>query len=147
MNRLDYIEELGTEIFQANMLIHSKLINFQTMAKVCDLPPSHIKMLFFLKKSGEKTMGDLAKLMEVSKPNVTPIVDRLMADGLVARKEGEKDRRKLLVFITKEGEAFIHELHEKAKVQMGLVLEVLSKEDLQKLYEAAVNLTEILRKL
>ena len=147
MNRLDYIEELGTEIFQANMLIHSKLINFQTMAKVYDLPPSHIKMLFFLKKSGEKTMGDLAKLMEVSKPNVTPIVDRLMADGLVARKEGEKDRRKLLVFITKEGEAFIHELHEKAKAQMGLVLEILSKEDLQKLHEAALNLTEILRKL
>ena len=129
------------------MLMHSKLMNFQNMAKISEFPPSHIKVLFFLKKMGEKTMSELAKIMEVSKPNLTPIVDRLLEEKLIARKEAQKDRRKLVVEITEDGETFIHMLHEKAKEKLGERLAEMSEEDLLKLHEATKTLQDVLKKL
>lgn len=147
MNRQEIICETGEYIFNVNMLMHSKLMNFHNMAKISDLPPSHIKVLFFLKKMGEKTMSELAKIMEISKPNLTPIVDRLLEEQLIVRKEGHKDRRKLVVEITEQGEAFIHMLHEQAKEKLGEKLAEMDEEDLLKLHEATRTLTELLKKL
>ena len=147
MDRQEIICETGEYIFHVNMLMHSKLMNFQNMAKISELPPSHIKVLFFLKKMGEKTMSELAKIMEVSKPNLTPIVDRLLEEKLIARKEAQKDKRKLVVEITRDGETFIHMLHEKAKEKLGERLAEMSEEDLLKLHEATKTLQDVLKKL
>ncbi len=85
--------------------------------------------------------------MEVSKPNLTPIVDRLLEEKLIARKEAQKDRRKLVVEITEDGETFIHMLHEKAKEKLGERLSEMSEDDLLKLHEATKTLQDVLKKL
>lgn len=147
MDRQEIICETGEYIFSVNMLMHSSLMNFQNMAKICDLPPSHIKVIFFVKKLGARSMSELAKAMEISKPNLTPIVDRLLEEKLIARKEGLKDRRKLVVEITEQGEEFIRMLHEQARDRLGERLAEMEEEDLLKLHDATKTLTELLRKI
>lgn len=49
------------------------------------------------------TLGDLAKCLMVSPGNVTPIIERLVADRLVARSISEFDRRVQIVCLTEEG--------------------------------------------
>jgi DNA-binding MarR family transcriptional regulator len=52
-------------------------------------------------------MSELSRFLLVSNGNVTGIVDRLVADGLVARAERDGDRRASIVRITEAGrEAF-----------------------------------------
>jgi DNA-binding MarR family transcriptional regulator len=51
------------------------------------------------------TMTELSRMLIVSNGNVTGIVDRLVADKLVARKPSPDDRRSFLVRLTPKGEA------------------------------------------
>ncbi|KAA1054938.1 MarR family transcriptional regulator [Azospirillum brasilense] len=51
------------------------------------------------------TMGELSKRMMVTNGNVTGIVERLSADGLVTRAAASNDRRMQFVRITPEGSA------------------------------------------
>jgi DNA-binding MarR family transcriptional regulator len=48
-------------------------------------------------------MGELSRRLMVSNGNVTGVVDRLVAEGLVARAPSPHDRRSALVRLTPEG--------------------------------------------
>lgn len=49
-------------------------------------------------------MSDLSSVLKVSNGNVTGIVDRLVADGLVERLAVKGDRRAMTVRLTKQGQ-------------------------------------------
>src|SRR5690606_15999034 len=51
------------------------------------------------------TLGDLSRRMMVSAGNVTGLVDRLVADGLIGRQPVAGDRRAARVFLTAAGRA------------------------------------------
>jgi len=106
-----------------------------------------MRVLFMLKKYKEKTMSDMAGEMEISRPNLTPIIDRLITEGYAERKEGQKDRRKLLISLTEKGWGYLGELEDKVKEQTRQKLENLTEEDLDVLNEASTKILEILKKL
>lgn len=58
------------------------------------------------------TMGELSKWLMVSNGNVTGVVGRLVADGLVERRAGVKDRRVQHVKLTTEGERVFRKMAE-----------------------------------
>jgi DNA-binding MarR family transcriptional regulator len=49
------------------------------------------------------TLGELSRRMMVTNGNVTGLVERLVAQGLVARRPAPQDRRSQLVSLTAEG--------------------------------------------
>jgi DNA-binding MarR family transcriptional regulator len=104
-------------------------------------------VLFILKRFKEKTMSDIARFMSVSKPNLTPIIDRLILDGYVERKPGSKDRRKLLISLTDEGLKYLEQVESKIKGYTASKLEGLSLQDLHELNESSKKIIEILKKL
>ena len=57
-------------------------------------------------------MSELSGVLRVSNGNVTGIVDRLVADGLIMRVPVEGDRRSMIVRLTKKGRAHFSELAE-----------------------------------
>ena len=50
--------------------------------------------------------GALAEYLMVSKQNLDGVLSRLEREGLVERRQGEKDRRSKLVFLTPKGREF-----------------------------------------
>src|SRR5512143_1820279 len=60
--------------------------------KGLNLTVPQLRSLFFISSSGNTSPGRLAASLGVTPPNVTGIVDRLVEQGLVARKESEQDR-------------------------------------------------------
>ena len=52
------------------------------------------------------TLGELSQRMMVSNGNVTGLVDRLVEQGLVARRPAPNDRRAQLVSLTAQGRRF-----------------------------------------
>ncbi|MGH6893085.1 MAG: MarR family winged helix-turn-helix transcriptional regulator [Dongiaceae bacterium] len=67
-------------------------------------------------------MSELSGVLRVSNGNVTGIVDRLVADGLIVRVPVEGDRRAMIVRLTAKGRTHFSEL---AKVHEGWVNELL----------------------
>jgi DNA-binding MarR family transcriptional regulator len=55
-------------------------------------------------------MSDLSGVLRVSNGNVTGIIDRLVADGLVERRPMANDRRAMLVALTPEGISLFDEM-------------------------------------
>ncbi|MDI3471124.1 MAG: Transcriptional regulator, MarR family [Pseudolabrys sp.] len=55
------------------------------------------------RKPDGMTMTELSRFLMVSNGNVTGIVDRLVADRLVARQPGPEDRRAIVVRLTPKG--------------------------------------------
>lgn len=50
------------------------------------------------------TVTCLADVMNTTKSNVTAMVDRLIAEGLVTRRHNDEDRRSVVIALTDEGQ-------------------------------------------
>lgn len=57
--------------------------------------------------SGPCRMGEIAEHLGVGQSAVTPLVDRLEAQGVVQRRRSDEDRRVWHVALTEEGEAVV----------------------------------------
>jgi DNA-binding MarR family transcriptional regulator len=69
------------------------------------------------------TLGELSQRMMVSNGNVTGLVDRLAAQGLLERRPSPKDRRAQLVSLTAEGRRFFRSM---ARANGDWIAEMLS---------------------
>src|ERR1700730_5394740 len=68
------------------------------------LSPAKLAVLGGLARAGGRlSLGDLAHHRSCVKSNITKLVDRLEADGLVARRDDPDDRRGVLAEIPAEG--------------------------------------------
>jgi MarR family transcriptional regulator, organic hydroperoxide resistance regulator len=71
---------------------------------------THLHVLFMLLSDGPTTMSHLAEALDVSLPNVTGLVDRMVEHGLVERGRDSDDRRLVIVSPTEAGKAQVEEI-------------------------------------
>jgi DNA-binding MarR family transcriptional regulator len=65
--------------------------------------PKFDVMAALARREAGMTMTEVSRLLMVSNGNVTGLVDRLVAEGLVMRVANEKDRRATFVRLTRKG--------------------------------------------
>lgn len=85
-------------------------------------------VLLYLFKEGEKPMSRIAQISGVSKPSTTGMVDRLIAQKLVARRHDEKDRRIIWIKITPQGKKIIGDILKQRHKAMVKVFSLVSGE-------------------
>jgi DNA-binding MarR family transcriptional regulator len=81
----------------------------EELLKGSGLLSAHLFLMFALKNSGESTTTELAKLLHVSKPNISVLVDKLVRRSLVERLPSAEDRRVHILRITERGNEFIED--------------------------------------
>lgn len=112
--------------------------------ETCEFPPGYIHVLGLLKPGGKPvSMTDLANTSHISKPNLTTMVDRFCAEGLVERSADINDRRIVNVTLTQKGRDCL--MHHKAEVAAFVAsrLALLQDTELEKLKDALDDITEI----
>jgi len=110
-----------------------------------EFPPGFMHVMGWLKsKGGPVSMTDLAAASFISKPNLTTMVDRLCADGLVERSSDVNDRRIVNVTLTKKGKDLLcrHKAEVVEFIESRLAL--LDDNELEKLKHALDDLADIL---
>jgi MarR family transcriptional regulator, organic hydroperoxide resistance regulator len=90
--------ELLWQVMQANKP------RFMALAQELGLAPMQLHTLRILEPGVEVPMSSLAGRLFCDNSNVTGIVDRLEARGLIERRPAEHDRRVKLLVLTAEGE-------------------------------------------
>jgi MarR family transcriptional regulator, organic hydroperoxide resistance regulator len=98
-----------------------------------DLTIGQLKSLFFIDHEGTTNFRKLAQALNVTPPNVTVIVDRLVEQGLVSREENPEDRRMLLLKTTEKAKILLATLRENQTSHISGVLIQMSVEDLSAL--------------
>lgn len=86
---------------------------------------TQLHVLFLLESDGPRQMGQLADQLDVSLPNVTGIVDRMVEHGLVERTRDADDRRLVVVRTTDAGRRTVEEIDMVRRQQFARVLEML----------------------
>lgn len=106
--------------------------------------------LFVLKKVqelGPVRMSEIGRHMEISKPYMTALVDKLTGDGLVERSTEPGDRRVVNIRITAKGRAVLREFTKHARETVVMRLSSLDSQDISSLHESVKNIKRIASKL
>ena len=88
---------------------------------------TQLHVLFMLLSDGPTTMSRLAESLDVSLPNVTGIIDRMVENGLVERGRAD-DRRVVTVGATDAGRQTVEEIDLVRRRQLAAVLAQLNPE-------------------
>lgn len=130
MEKEKLIEEIHILIEQ----VFPVMVHYQPEAWMdLDITISQLKSLFFIDFKGKTNFKNLAAALGMTPPNITGIVDRLVAKGLVSREENSEDRRMMLLKTTDKGKTLLTKLKETRRNQSSPLLNQLSLEELKAL--------------
>lgn len=88
--------------------------------------------------------GELSKRLMVSQANVTPIIERLIKDGLVTRQPSPLDRRIQIVCLTMEGRQKFRRMAKKHNAWLAAIMKGFSPDDIDELSAKLTSLKHIL---
>jgi DNA-binding MarR family transcriptional regulator len=115
---------------------------FHAQLKPRGMPVPVWRVLSTLSDGDGLPVTELAKITLFKQPTLTKVIDRMSKQGLVERRASERDRRKVLVFITAKGRGQITDLLGRAKQHERDVLAGLSEADVNALKTALHNLIQ-----
>lgn len=140
-------KEISNDLLSLLFDIHNKLFNFSEMMRGDVFPPSHVKTIFYLYHKKSMSISNMARCLDISKPNMTPIIDKLIEEGLVTRYTNPSDRRKINVELTDKGVSFIKERHLEVKSILANKISSLEVDDLEKFSTLINDMKNIISKL
>jgi MarR family transcriptional regulator, organic hydroperoxide resistance regulator len=91
------------------------------------------KSLMIINFEGSTNFKTLARILRVSPPNVTGVVDRLVEQELVSREDNPQNRRMQILKVTEKGDALIRDLLERGETRFSKALDGMQTEDLEHL--------------
>ena len=104
---------------------------------------SQLAALATLERSGPLTPRELAAAERVQPPSMTRLTASLEAAGLVTRTAHPSDGRQVLLAVSAEGTALLHEDRRRRDAWLAQRLQDLPAEDLEVLRRAAVVLERL----
>ncbi len=112
MKNTDMKKNLGNLIsdnvlISLRKIIQSIDLNSRSLVKRVGLTGPQLLILQEVFRSGEVSVGEIAKAISLSQATVTGILERLEKRGLVVRQRSEVDRRRVLVKVTQAGEKLL----------------------------------------
>jgi DNA-binding MarR family transcriptional regulator len=133
MDRAKLIEEIIQLLKRIGQIAHAGERQAPEAWMELNLTIGQLKSLFFIDFEGSTNFKKLATALGVTPPNVTGVVDHLVAQELVSREENPEDRRMTLLKTTDKGKALLVGLRESRASRMSGILAQLTLEELSAL--------------
>ena len=105
----DTVDSVVQTAFDVLPLIRKKLLRMDDVQSDHTLPLSHIQVLSML-SGGAMSATEISRRLGIAKPNITPMIDRLIEDGYVVRERSKLDRRVVNIALLSSGEDKLHEI-------------------------------------
>jgi len=119
---------------------------FMTSMKQQGLSTPQIHALMYIFHAGDCQVSDLGTLADVSKPAASQLVERLVRQGLVDRREDPANRRNKLLTLSEKGKRLIHDSVMSNQFLRDL-LAALTPEQLQAVHNAFTLLAQTGRQI
>jgi DNA-binding MarR family transcriptional regulator len=112
-----------------------------------DLTLPHLEIIKTLKEEGRKHIAEIGERLQIPKPQMTHLIDRLENLEMVTRQADTVDRRVTNIMLTEKGRAITEELDRVITGSIRERLSCLTDEELQELSVSLRKLGDILSKL
>ena len=140
------LEHLYDMLFQAWPLMRRKLLPSSAQQAEFGMPLSHVQVLVMLDHRGSLSITEISNSFGIAKPNITPLVDRLIEEGLVMRERNSADRRVVNVVICEKGRERLADIYRDLCDNLFDWTRTLSQEDMTAFNEALETIVRLLRK-
>jgi DNA-binding MarR family transcriptional regulator len=112
-----------------------------------DISLPHLEVIVTLKEEGTRHIAEIGEKLQIPKPQMTHLIDRLENLDIVQRRPDTSDRRIINVALTDKGVEIIEELDRIIKSSLREKLSSLSDEELRELSRCLRRLGDIFTKL
>jgi DNA-binding MarR family transcriptional regulator len=92
---------------------------------------SQLRVLHFLKRKPQSSLSDLADYLDVTRPTMSVMVERLVQRGFVHRIDNENERRRVVLTLTSAGISELEAVYNATLANIADRLEALSGEQCQ----------------
>ena len=133
-------------LFQAWPLMRRKLLPSSAQQAEFGMPLSHVQVLVMLDHRGSLSISEISNSFGIAKPNITPLVDRLIEEGLVMRERNSPDRRVVNVVICEKGRERRADIYRRLCDNLFDWTRTLSREDLASFNDALETIVRLLSK-
>lgn len=141
------LPNISDDLFKLVLKLNTNIFHQQEFLKNLNLPPSHVKTIFYLVHHGSAPISVIAERLCISKPNMTPIIDKLLEQGFVCRAEDPTDRRIILIETTPKAYELFKEHKQMIKERLATKIEILSFNELEQLSQGIQLIMPLLDKI
>lgn len=141
------IESISQNIFNVMPLLRKRLLHMDVIQNEYGIPLSHVQVLSMLNETGSMSVSEISHRLGIAKPNITPLVDRLIDEHLVDRIRDTQDRRVVNVVILDAGREKLAAIRSTIGEQVQEWAQNISAADFRELAESLASLTRILTQI
>lgn len=141
------IDAVAQNMFHALPLLKKRLLHMDLIQSEYGIPLSHVQVLFMLQDAGTMSVSEISRRLGIAKPNITPLVDRLLEAGLVDRQRDTADRRVVNVVILPAGAEKLAAIRRSISEQVLGQVESISAAEFKELADALESINRILSSL
>lgn len=138
------VETVANTTFEVLPLLRKKLLRMDVVQAEHNMPMSHVQVLAMLGDSGAMSVSEISKRLGIAKPNITPLIDRMINAGYVTRERNAADRRVVHVVILDKGREKVRDTVEALRVCMDAWAKELDAGKLETLSDALETIRQLL---
>jgi len=112
-----------------------------------DIGPPHFEIIKLLYDVGTLHIAEIGERLQIARPQMTHLIDRLVELDIAERQTGKEDRRMINVSLTDKGKTFIKEHEDQIRKATMEALSSLTIGELTELSASLKTLREIFSKL
>ena len=98
------VDSIAQILFDALPIFRKRVLHLDAIQREYHIPLSHVQVLALLNDNGSLSVSEISRRLGIAKPNITPLVDRLIDEGLAERNRDEIDRRVVNIHICPAGQ-------------------------------------------
>ncbi len=108
------------------------------------IPLSYVQVLAALDEADRLSVSEISARFDIAKPNITPLIDRMINAGYVTRERNAADRRVVHVVILDKGREKVRDTVEALRVCMDAWAKELDAGKLETLSDALETIRQLL---
>ena len=150
MRKKDLDEVIGDLLSLTPLIrrsIHRKLLKAAFTKVEADVGMPHLEIMKILEVEGTRHIAEIGERLQIPKPQMTHLIDRLENLGIVRRESDENDRRITNVVLTDRGRTIVQEIDENLYDGISDTLSCLSDTELRDLSLSLKKLRDLLDKI
>ena len=149
--RSTLLEKVALELISIPPLIHRSIrrkVTRNSSADIAqDITRNHFLILILLENKGTLHVAEICRELQISKAQMTHLIDKLVKLNFVKREPSSNDRRAINISISLRGRAGLEKKKKRFLNAIKEEISVLTIEDLNHLSNSLRKLKEILSKL
>ena len=147
-NILDSVaEDLFSTLPLIGRSIRKKLLKTALTSFKEDIAPPHFEIMKLLEEAGMLHVAEIGERLQIARPQMTHLIDKLVDLDIVERQTDAEDRRMIDITLTNKGKTILKEHDSYIRDATRETLSCLTDEELQDLSASLKKLRDIFSKL